>query len=394
MVADGDGLSMRVNVKGTKSWIFSYRLAGEKNTKNYRIGKHPDFSLQEAREERDKLRKLVSRGIDPKQQARADSEAQAGIPTLRELAPLWLDRYAHNRQLKQKSIDGYNDRFGLHIYPALGDLRVTDITPRLLLDKLDYLQQDDKLDTLKRCVGTVAKIMDMAVSRQYIAYNPVLPIKDEFKKPIHKNWASIKPNDMPEFYARLDGYAKMLASTRLLIDLLILTALRVEALVTLEWSFIDWEAKLLTIPKENMKGVRRSIEARVDHTVPLSKQSIRLFKNLYNMNGGSRYCFASRGKSGHCGKSLANSTLSKMGVAETAHGFRTTFSTHCYESRLWTGDAIELQLAHKVSENEARTTYDKSLLLDERRGLMQWWADENDKWKMARPSGLEPKSTA
>ena len=57
------------------------------------------------------------------------------------------------------------------------------------------------------------------------------------------------------------------------------------------------------------------------------------------------------------------------------HGFRSTFSTHANESGLWNRDAIEWVLAHS-DKNEVRAAYNRAQYLEERKRILQWWADE------------------
>jgi integrase len=61
----------------------------------------------------------------------------------------------------------------------------------------------------------------------------------------------------------------------------------------------------------------------------------------------------------------------------TTHGFRATASTILNESGLWHPDAIERQLAHQEG-NKVRAAYDRSLHMEQRRKMMQWWADHVD----------------
>ena len=61
----------------------------------------------------------------------------------------------------------------------------------------------------------------------------------------------------------------------------------------------------------------------------------------------------------------------------TVHGFRATASTILNEKG-FRSDVIELLLAH-VEKNEIRRAYNRSQYLEERRKLLQWWADELDK---------------
>ncbi|MFO7728641.1 MAG: hypothetical protein R6X11_09965 [Desulfonatronovibrio sp.] len=60
-----------------------------------------------------------------------------------------------------------------------------------------------------------------------------------------------------------------------------------------------------------------------------------------------------------------------------AHGFRSIGSTGLHESGLWDSRVIEIQMAH-VDKNTIRGIYNRALYLDDRRKIMQWWADYLD----------------
>ena len=62
-----------------------------------------------------------------------------------------------------------------------------------------------------------------------------------------------------------------------------------------------------------------------------------------------------------------------LGRGTTTHSSRTTFSTWANENG-YRPDTIERQLAH-VEGNKVRATYNKALLLDQRRTLLPDWAD-------------------
>ena len=74
-----------------------------------------------------------------------------------------------------------------------------------------------------------------------------------------------------------------------------------------------------------------------------------------------------------------NHALWSMGCKErhSTHGARSVFSTIANESGLWNPDAIERQIAHAPG-NRIRAAYHRGEHLDERRRLMQWWADHLD----------------
>lgn len=71
----------------------------------------------------------------------------------------------------------------------------------------------------------------------------------------------------------------------------------------------------------------------------------------------------------------------------TMHGFRATFSTVANEVMQFDKDALERALAHQEG-NQIRAAYHRSEYLDERRVIMQWWADWLD--AMERSGQVEP----
>jgi integrase len=66
----------------------------------------------------------------------------------------------------------------------------------------------------------------------------------------------------------------------------------------------------------------------------------------------------------------------------TTHGFRAMASTLLNESRNWTPDAVERQLAH-VDTNAVRRIYARGEYWDERVRMMQAWSDELDRLRAA-----------
>jgi hypothetical protein len=71
-----------------------------------------------------------------------------------------------------------------------------------------------------------------------------------------------------------------------------------------------------------------------------------------------------------------NSALKRLGYGgeQTAHGFRATARTMLDEILEQRVDFIEHQLAHKVKDNNG-TAYNRTKFLNNRREMMQEWAD-------------------
>ena len=65
----------------------------------------------------------------------------------------------------------------------------------------------------------------------------------------------------------------------------------------------------------------------------------------------------------------------------TIHGFRSLASSILNESGKWNPDAIERQLAH-AEKDQVRAAYNRANYLDERRRMMQWYADYIDELRL------------
>ncbi len=132
----------------------------------------------------------------------------------------------------------------------------------------------------------------------------------------------------------------------------------------------------MRLPAEKMK-------MRRPHIVPLASQVVSLLEKQRELTGGGRYVFPSpRCYTGSRPMSDAAlvAAMRAMGYEQSevcAHGFRHTASTALNESGLWSADAIERQLAH-AETNRIRGTYNMAQYLDERRRMMQWYADYLD----------------
>jgi integrase len=160
-------------------------------------------------------------------------------------------------------------------------------------------------------------------------------------------------------------------STVLAMKFMILTFVRSSELRLADWDEFDIESKepLWIIPAERMK-------MRKTHHVPLSKQAVEILVNMKEYFGPEGYVFPQVRTPE---KPMSENTLlyfsNRLGYAgrNTIHGFRTVASTVLNESRKWSPDVIEIQLAHQES-NKVRKAYNRAEYLDERRKMMQWWA--------------------
>jgi integrase len=371
-LADGGGLYLLVRPTGAKLWRWKFRLAGKEGL--FAVGVFPAVGLADARHARDTARTLVDRGINPAHQRQEERRANIAQAEARQrdvegafaqVADAWLedgrtiwaaDTYRH----KQSRVTRF-------LTPILARQPITQIGPREIRPILERCKSAGAWASVN-VKSDLTAIFDFALHRGLVESNPVPGLRGLVRIPRSESKAALTLPQIRDLFAKLRGYRGFPESV-LCLRLIALTACRPGEACDAEWSEFDTEAKLWRRPGEKMK-------ARRDHVSPLSTHAIALLADLRRITGAGRYLFP------HKYKPEAFATTARLcylmrdlDVAKGAspHCWRTTFSTWANENG-HAPDAIERQLAH-VESNRVRATYNKALLVEERRRIMQEWGD-------------------
>lgn len=261
-----------------------------------------------------------------------------------------------------------------HVLPHLGHLNVLDIKPKMVLDTANHISKHSTYFA-HRCVADIARIYDYAIVVLEITDRNPAGRLCRYTMRHHVVGRQYMPiAQVPAMLQTIDSTASSYISTKIAFWLIVYTGVRRQEAVLAKRSEFDFEQRLWTIPTERMKSRR-------EHTVPLSDQVIVMLQAHFALSK-SEWAFTSISN-----KDKPISTWSPYYLLEqsgyrkkqTLHGFRKIFSTHAHESGLWTIDAIELSLAHTVGG--VRGIYNHATMMTERVRLMQWWANEVDKWR-------------
>jgi integrase len=181
------------------------------------------------------------------------------------------------------------------------------------------------------------------------------------------------PNDVGALLRAMTDYQGTL-TVRVALRLAPLTFVRPGELRKAEWSEIDLDKAEWCIPAERMK-------MKEPHIVPLSRQAVAILGELHALTGSGRYVFPSpRSTTRPMSDNAVLSALRRMGYGKeemTGHGFRAMARTILDEVLGFRVDIIEHQLAHAVKDPNGRA-YNRTKHLDERRRMMQAWADYLD----------------
>ena len=130
--------------------------------------------------------------------------------------------------------------------------------------------------------------------------------------------------------------------------------------------------------------MKRSVQGKVSgavHAVPLAVQAVSILQNLHRLTGHGRYVFPSlRTGDRPMSDNAILSALRRMGFPKdemTGHGFRAMARTMLDERLGIDESVIEAQLAHNVRDGLGRS-YNRTEFAEQRRSMMQKWADYLD----------------
>lgn len=368
-LVDGGGLFLWVTPSGSKVWRMKYRHAGKEDT--LVIGHYPTVSLAQARRKRDESKALLADGIDPKAYQKANEAAtQVNALTFESIAREW---YSYNTQRWADST-AYKAKLYLEndLLPEIGNKPLKAITRPELVELVRKVEARGTLNAAGKIRQWLHQIFRYALARGVVETNPATDLNVvAAPSKTSRHHPHIPFSELPELLNKLES-TRLHSMTRAAIRLLILTAVRPGELRAAPWSEFDLNSATWTISKERMK-------ARRQHIVPLPQQAVVILRKLQQLTGSYPLLFPGQQNSQRpMSENTINKALSLMGYKDrqTGHGFRHLLSTEL-NNRGYNRDWIERQLAHG-DKDEIRDIYNHATYLEQRRQMMQEWADSID----------------
>ena len=368
-LTDEKGLYVYVTPSGGVSFRYDYRLNGKRETLT--LGRYPDLSLGHAREQLAEARTLVAAGQSPartKQYGKIAARVASGN-TFKVFTESWFGRMAFSRSASWSDLNRrWLDR---DIYPIIGHMPMNEIEAQHVLAIMEKMDEKGIAKSAEYARGLIAQIFKFAVLKKRAKANPASDLRGAVMVPAPKHREPLKAKNVPAFIEALDAYSGRL-STKLAIKLLMLTFVRKNELAAAEKNEFDLEAAEWRIPAKRMK-------MKDAHIVPLSRQALECVGELISIASNSRFLLPNLGS---LDKYMAGTTFNKAidtmgyGGKFTPHGFRATASSLLNEMG-FRPDVIERQLAH-TERNRVRAAYNRAEYLEERRQMMQAWADYID----------------
>lgn len=393
--ADEGGLFVEVMPGGAKVWRLRYRLAGKQE--KVTLGDYPTYSLGEARTWRDDCKALAGRGLSPMALKRGDPVPDDAAPVVKEMAQAfvrnWCMKAVERAKAKEAeakaadTVEAFARRWYAEIaepanssprnikrvldkdvIPAIGAKQIADVTVTDILAITDKIKNRGADQMALQTRNVLKRLFAYAIAREKTTFNPAAAIEAKFIAQAKSRDVALTPEEIGKLL-RAIYQSSMKRAHKLALHLLILCMVRKSELIEAKWEEIDFDRAEWSIPGERMKKDK-------PHLVPLSRQAVAMFEELKGLASGSEWVFPSRGD---LKQPIAKSTLNvavralEVEVRDfVIHDFRRTASTHLHETG-FNSDWIEKALAHETKG--IRGVYNRAQYADQRREMLQWWAD-------------------
>jgi integrase len=372
---DGLGLRLHVTPSGGKNWLLDYtRPGGARNTISF--GSYPAISLADARLKRDEAKRSLAARRDPSDGKKAiKQQNESDARTFEVVAREW--HFKNCAVWSKRHSDTVKTRLERDVFPAFGSTPVASLKRSSVLELMKKIEIRS-WETAKRVKQYCDQILRYAVNNGWLDVNPLgdLKIGDILTKKESKHHAAIiDPLKLGEFLRAVDEYGGTF-TIKCILKLVPLLFQRSSEICRMRWEEIDFDKS---------EWRYRVNKTKTDYVVPLSTQAVEILNKIKQIAWDSPFVFASeRSRARPVTIEAVLAAYRRLGFAKdevTTHGFRATARTLLDEELGFRVDIIEHQLAHAVKDPLGRA-YNRTSHLEERKRMMQEWADYLDKLKV------------
>ncbi|EPL6587249.1 MULTISPECIES: tyrosine-type recombinase/integrase [Proteus] len=375
-VSDRDGLYVAVTKSGVISFRYDYRFNGRRETVTFGRYSADGITLAEARAELIEAKRLLNAGISPASKKRDGIESKKIGTVFKDYTVNFLNdaQYADStRAMKEAIIEK-------EIYPVFGKLQLEEITTPRLRALCEKIKDRGAKATALQVREIVGSVFTYAIDRGYEISNPADAIKASSIGTFQARERAMSPKEIGILFRELENYS-CYPTLKLAVKFVLLTLVRKSEFIHATWDEIDFKNRQWVIPKGRMKG-------RKEHVIYLSDQAMDILTGMKVCAMGSDYLMPGRYD---IKKPLSNAALNNVidGTVKrinekgiefepvTVHDLRRTASTLLHEAG-YNSDWIEKCLAHV--QNGVRAVYNKAEYAEQRRNMLQEWADMVDEW--------------
>lgn len=380
-LASGNGLFLVVQPGGGKQWLVRYRLPDGKRSKKI-VGTYPDMGIAHAHVAAEEMHQFARMGETPqgmhdRRRAKKEVRTREEIEAEQTAKDAWKhsftvvsDAWLEHRKSDWAATTHTKNTFIVQkrLQPHIGTL---DMRTMISKDVLKVLRE---LAAVTPSIAAKARqclngIVDHCIMIGIRGDDQVLRLRGALPKRQGGNYPAVtKLQGVGPLMKAIIAYEGRIVRGGLLLGAY--TACRSGVVASARWDEIDLDAAEWHIPAEKMK-------MRVEHVVSLPKQALDLLEEMQEYRA-SEFVFPGVGKRGnpHLHRDALSKALRDMGFRgkHVPHGFRAMLRTVAREKLKIDIDVLEAQLAH-AKKDEVQAAYDRTRFEDERRIVMQTWAD-------------------
>ncbi|MFG1304640.1 integrase arm-type DNA-binding domain-containing protein [Xanthobacter autotrophicus] len=394
-LADSDGLALAVTATGGKSWHFRYYWLDRQ--RRISLGTYPEISLREARALRDEARALLARGINPQldRKQKRNAARLADVTTFNAVYDRWVrHRERALTEGRQTTLTQIRRVFKKDILPALGKRPIHEIRRTDLVDVVERIERRKAFTQAEKVRTWLNQLFRFAlVLMPELASNPAfdLDVVAAPQPPVRHN-PFLRMGELPAFLKILRNYPGRL-QTQLGLRFLLLTGVRTGELRYATPDQFDLARGLWIIPAAVVKQLQLQIRKKgkqpediPPYIVPLSVQAMEIVRHMLSgFSPAQHYLFAHQSNlTKRMSENTLNAALKRIGYKDqlTGHGIRGTISTALREigyPKAW----VEAQLSH-ADPDKVSAAYNHAEYVEQRRRMMQDWADRLDLFEQNR----------
>ncbi|WP_227430376.1 tyrosine-type recombinase/integrase [Psychrobacter sp. I-STPA6b] len=381
-LSDGEGLYLYVSTNGTKSWRIDYTRPVTKKRATLTLGKYPDITLAQARQQRAEVKSLLAQDIDPQKQRKEDERQKLleANNTFEAIAKEYIDRQTHLSSGTLKN----NRRYAKYLNEFIGSTPITQIRPIDVLDACRHIESKGYLETAKKMRSLAGQVFRYAVQTARAERDVTHDLQGALKTPEVQHFSAITdPKEFGRLLRAIDDYQGTF-ETKIALQLMPMLFVRSGELRHAKWEDFDLEEETWSFTPRKTKR-----KTGVSLIVPLPTQAVMLLKQLQE-HKRSDYLFpAIHTTTQPMSENTMSQALKRLGYTgeqQTIHGFRASARTIIVERLKPSGNSkydeelVEMQLGHVVKDMHGRA-YNRTTFLDDRRDMMQKWADYIDRLK-------------
>ncbi|MBT4131060.1 MAG: tyrosine-type recombinase/integrase [Candidatus Marinimicrobia bacterium] len=392
------GFCVKVSATGLITFYLSYTSPTTEKRKYHNLGNYPKVKLADARKQAGKVRDRIKEGIDPagereklieeQKKARKDredkleaerkkQEAEDKAATVNEL----LDYYISN-QSNQGTIDNITILFNNGVRPAIGQMKAKAVTSKDIKAVIQPIKERGSNISARQTYIYLHAAFNRAIKddecpgHEEWDINPVSKVTKPAKGEPDKT--ALSKDDIRTLWTTLESYVGMEDALKDALRVLLLTGQRVQEVIGMEWSELDLEDGVWSIPPNRLKtGKKRA----VNHIVPLTPMVADIIKrqpvlvddkgNISNQVFPGRHDIHTPYKWRSLGKAVGRMIERESLPHFSPRTLRGTVKTHM--ARIKVLKEVRNRIQNHALTDVADVHYDAHDYFDEKQsGLMKW----------------------